>query len=181
MPLQPHWMRARMLLYSGKGAEAENEMRQLVAANPGQFKALAYFGMILYYQGKLDEAQVNLDRSLALSANSGDDVPRVTAGFLYASRNQRDKIDGRLFQYRPEQVIDGDEAYWLGGIYALLGDREHAIDWLKRTVALGDVNYPWFERDKNYDSLRSDPEYRSIMAGIRQRWQAYKNEFDPAP
>jgi eukaryotic-like serine/threonine-protein kinase len=177
---QPHWMHARMLLYSGKAAEADKEMRQLVAANPDQFKALAYFGMILYYEGKLDEAQVNLDRSLALSANSGDDVPRVVAAFLYASRNQREKIDGKLFQYRPEQVIDGDEAYWLGGIYALLGDRQHALDWLKRAVALGDVNYPWFERDKNYDSLRSDPEYQSIMAGVRQRWEAYKKEFDDA-
>jgi len=78
-------------------------------------------------------------------------------------------------------VIDGDEAYWLGGVYALLGDRPQALDWLKRTVELGDVNYPWFERDKNYDSLRSDPEYQSIMAGARQRWEAYKKEFDPAP
>jgi eukaryotic-like serine/threonine-protein kinase len=181
MPLQPHWMDDRMLLYSGKATEAEKEMRQLVAANPGQFKALAYFGMILYYEDKLDEAQFNLDRSLVLSGNSGDDVPRIVAAFLYASRKQRDKIDGRLFQYRPEQVIDGDEAYWLGGIYALLGDRQPALDWLKRTVALGDANYPWFERDKNYDSLRSDPEYQSIMGGVRQNWEAYKKEFDAAP
>jgi serine/threonine protein kinase/Tfp pilus assembly protein PilF len=179
--LQPRWMRARMLLYSGKAAEAEKEMRQLVAANPGQFKALAYFGMILYYEGKLDEAQVNLDHSLALSANSGDDVPPIVAAFLYASRNQREKIDRKLFQYRPEQIIDGDEAQWLGGVYALLGNRRQALDWLKRAVALGDVNYPWFERDKNYDSLRSDPEYQAIMAGVRQRWEAYKKEFDAAP
>jgi eukaryotic-like serine/threonine-protein kinase len=179
--LQPRWMRARMLLYSGKAAEAEKEMRQLVAANPGQFKAVAYFGMILYYEGKLDEAQVNLDRSLVLSANSGDDVPPLVAAFLYASRNQRDKIDRKLFQYRPEQIIDGDEAEWLGGLYALLGDRRHALDWLKRAVALGDVNYPWFERDKNYDSLRADPEFQSIMSGVRQRWEAYKKEFDTAP
>jgi eukaryotic-like serine/threonine-protein kinase len=179
--LQPHWMLARMLLYSGKAEEAEKEMRQLVAANPDQFKALAYFGMILYYQGNLDEAQVNIDRSLALSANSGDDVPPLVAAFLYASRNQREKIDAKLFQYRPEQIIDGDEAYWLGGLYALLGDRKQALDWFKRAVTLGDVNYPWFERDKNYDSLRSDPEYQSIMAGVRQRWEAYKKEFDSAP
>jgi serine/threonine protein kinase/Flp pilus assembly protein TadD len=178
--LQPHWMRARMLLYSGKPAEAETEMRRLVTANPDQFKALAYFGMVLYYEGKLDEAQVNLDRSLALSANSSDDVPPITAAFLYASRHQREKIDGKLLQYRPEQIIDGDEAEWLGGVYALLGDRQQALDWLKRAVALGDVNYPWFERDKNYDSLRSDPEYQSIMAGVLQRWEAYKKEFDNA-
>jgi hypothetical protein len=47
------------------------------------------------------------------------------------------------------------------------------------SVALGDVDYPWFGRDKNFDGLRSDPEYQSIMAGVRGRWEAYRNEFDP--
>jgi eukaryotic-like serine/threonine-protein kinase len=179
-PPQPHWMHARMLLYSGKAHEADKEMRQVVAANPDQFKALAYFGGILYYEGKLDEATSILERAVLLAGASDDNTTPMMAAFLYASRHQREKIDPKILRYRPEQIIDGDVAYWLGGIYALLGDRQHALLWLKRTVELGDVNYPWFERDKNYDSLRADPEYQSIMAGVRQRWQAYKNEFDPA-
>ena|SRR5579864_3726468 len=101
----------------------------------------------------------------------------MLAAFLYASRGQREKIDPRLLQYRPEQVIDGDAAYWLGGIYALLGDLQHSLELLKRTVALGNVNYPWFERDKNYDSLRADPEYQAIMAEVHRRWESYKQEF----
>ena len=84
-------------------------------------------------------------------------------------------------QYHPAQIVDGDGAYWLAGIYALLGERQHALDWLKRAVVLGNVNYPWFEREKNFDGLRADPEYQAIMAGVRQRWEAYKKEFDAAP
>jgi serine/threonine protein kinase/Flp pilus assembly protein TadD len=179
--LQPRWMNARMLLYQGKLPEADQEMRQVVAQNPDQFKALAYFGVVLYYEGKLDEAQAALERSLQLSPNSGDEAPQMMAGFLYASRHQREKINPKLLQRRPQEIVDGDGAYWTGGIYALLGDRKDALLWLQRTAALGDVNYPWFERDKNYDSLRSDPEYQKIMADIRQRWEAYKEEFDPSP
>ncbi len=178
--LQPHWMHARMLLYSGRTAEAELEMRQLVAANPDQFKALAYFGMMLYYSGKIDEAKTNLDRSVELAGDSSDNSPHLLAAFVYASRGQREKIASQIFQYRPAQLIDGDAAYWTAGLYALLGDKQNALLWLKRAVALGDVNYPWFERDKNFASLRSDPEYQNIMAGVRQRWEAYKNEFDPS-
>jgi serine/threonine protein kinase/Flp pilus assembly protein TadD len=178
---QPHWMHARMLLFSGKAKDAEQEMRTLVAANPDQFKALAYLGLVLYYEGKLDEGESEMDRAVALGHDSEDDSARLLAAFLYASRGQKEKIDARLLRYHPDQIIDGDAAYWLGGIYALLGDRQQALDWLKRTVALGDVNYPWFELDKNYDSLRSDPEYQSIMAGVRQRWEAYKKEFDGTP
>ena len=42
-----------------------------------------------------------------------------------------------------------------------------------------------FQRDRifgkdTYDSLRADPEYQTIMTGFRQRWEAYKKEFDAA-
>ncbi len=176
--LQPHWMLARMLLYIGKADEAEQELQPVVARNPDQFKALAYYGSILYYQGKLGEAESTLDRAVQRAHDSGDQTPEMLAAFLYASRHEQEKIDPRIFESRPEQVIDGDAAYWLGGIYALLGDKQHALIWLKRTVALGDMNYPWFQRDKNYESLRGDPEYQAIMADVRQRWEAYKKEFD---
>jgi hypothetical protein len=105
----------------------------------------------------------------------------ISAAFLYASRKQRDKISPRIWTERPEKVIDGDQAYWLAGIYALLGEHEPALMWLKRTVELGDVNYPWFEKDKNLNSLRNHPEFKTIMADVRQRWQAYQDEFGTTP
>jgi Tfp pilus assembly protein PilF len=55
-PQEPHWMHARMLLYIGKAHDAEEEMRQVLVTNPDQFKALAFLGSFLNYQGKLDEA-----------------------------------------------------------------------------------------------------------------------------
>jgi serine/threonine protein kinase/TolB-like protein/tetratricopeptide (TPR) repeat protein len=177
--LQPYWMLARTLLYLERAKEGEQLLRPVARSNPDQYKLLAHLGMILYYEGKLDEAQQVLERALTLAPNTGDKSAQQFAAFLYGSRNQRDKIDPALFRLTPDQCIDGDDAYWTGGMYALLGDREQALIWLKRTVALGNMNYPWFQRDKNWDKLRSDAEYQSIMAGIRERWQAYKNEFDP--
>jgi serine/threonine protein kinase/Flp pilus assembly protein TadD len=175
---QPHWMHARVVLYQGRTAEAEAEMRQTLTKAPDHPKVLAYVGIILYYEGKPDEAQPYMDRAMAAARGSGDDSAPMLAAMLYASRRQREKIDPRLFRYQPQEVIDGDAAYWLGGIYALLGERQLALDWLKRAAELGDVNYPWFSRDKNYDSLRSDPEYQAVLAGIRSRWQIYNKEFD---
>jgi len=181
IPPQPHWMHARMLLYSGRGDEAEAEMRQVVAQNPNQFKALAYFGMMLYYQGKIDEAKTTLDHAVQLWRGSSDITPPVMAGFLFASLKQRDKIVPIIFQRKPEQSFDGDEAYWISGVYSLLGEKQPALTWLKRTVELGNVNYPWFSRDKNLDGLRSDPSFQAIMGDARKRFEAYKSEFPPLP
>jgi len=75
-------------------------------------------------------------------------------------------------------MIDGDLAYWAGGMYALLGEKQEALTWLRRAVELGNLNYPWFQRDKNYDNLRSDPQYENILADVRRRWEHYKEEFN---
>jgi serine/threonine protein kinase/tetratricopeptide (TPR) repeat protein len=173
-----HWMHARMLLYTGNAHEAVEEMRPVVAENPEQYKALAHLGEFLYYEGKIDEAESILDKAVLLGRDSGDNSPQILAAFVYASRNERGKIDPSIFKYQTAIVADGDQAYWTGGICALLGDKAHAMDWLKRTVELGDVNYPWFEKDKNYDSVRTDAEYRTIMDGVHVKWEAYRNEFE---
>src|SRR5262249_44933348 len=38
LPPRSHWMHARMLLYSGRAPEAEQEMRDVIAKSPDQFK-----------------------------------------------------------------------------------------------------------------------------------------------
>jgi len=172
-----HWMHGRALLYVGRAHEAEQEIRQALAENPNHFKAMAFLGKFLYYQGKLDEAEPVLKRAVELGRDNGDNSAQVMAAFLYASRGQRDKIDPRILKSRPAEVIDGDIAYWTGGIHALLGEKEQALAWLRRAVEVGNHNYPWFQKDKNYDSLRGDPEYQRIMAEVRQHWEQYKHAF----
>ncbi len=173
--IRVHWMHARMHLYQGRPQEAEQEMRRVLANNPDQFKALSYLGEFLYYEDKPNEAEPVFARAIELGRNTGDDSPFLLAGFLYASRGERSKIDPVVFKYRPEQVIDGDQAYWTGGIYALLGEKAQALAWLRRAVALGNHNYPWFQRDKNYNGLRNDPEYEKIMEEVRSHLQQYRD------
>ena len=172
-----YWMHSRMLLYIGKVQEAEREMRQALAVHPEQFKAMAYLGEFLYYQGRLDEAEPILQRAVELGRDSGDVIPSVMSGFLYASRGQRNKIDATIFREKPQLVIDGDRAYWIGSVYALLGEKAQAITWLRRAVELGNHNYPWFARDKNYDKLRGDPDYERILSDVRSRAEKYRREF----
>jgi hypothetical protein len=59
----------------------------------------------------------------------------------------------------------------------LLGERQQALAWLRRAVEVGYHNYPWFQKDKNYDSLRGDPEYQRIMGEVRPHWEQYKQMF----
>jgi eukaryotic-like serine/threonine-protein kinase len=68
----------------------------------------------------------------------------------------------------------------VGGIHALLNDKQEALAWFKRAVAVGNHNYPWFQRDKNYDGLRGDPEYQRVMNEVRGHWEEYKRMVAPS-
>src|SRR2546430_6200637 len=46
----------------------------------------------------------------------------------------------------------------------------------RRAVELGNHNYPWFQKDRNYDTVRSDPEYQKIMDGVREHWEERSEE-----
>ena len=172
-----YWMHSRMLLYLGKVQEAEQGIRQALAIHPNQFKAMAYLGEFLYYQGRLEEAEPILRRAVELGRDSGDEVAVLMSAFLYAARGQRDKIDSNLLREKPENVADGDRAYWIGSVYALLGDKTQALAWLRRAIDLGNHNYPWFVRDKNYDKLRGDRDYERMLTETRNYADKYRQEF----
>jgi serine/threonine-protein kinase len=162
-----------MLLYQGKAHEAEEEVRRALESYPNQFKLLTMAGYFLYYQGKTDEAERLLERATQLAGPHGDEEPMVLSAMVYASRGERSKIDPRIFRYKPEEVVDGDLAEWIGAVYALLGEKEPALAWLRQAVRVGNHNFPWFQRDKNWDKLRGDPEFQRIMSEVEAYWKHY--------
>ena len=179
-PAQIYWMHGRMLLYQGKAHDSEEEVRGALERYPDQFKLQTFLGYFLYYQGKSDEAVPLLDRALQAKGAQAEDDPTVISAMVHASRGERDKIAPRFFRYKPEETVDGDMAEWIGSVYALLGDKENALVWLRRAVAVGDHNYPWFQRDKNWDKLRGDREFERIMSEVEGYWKHYKELFGSA-
>ena len=176
-PAQAYWMHGRMLLYQGKAHEAEEEVRRALQRYPDQFKLLTFLGYFLYYQGNTGDAQTFIRRATQSAGADADEEPLVISAMLYASRGERDKIDPRIFRFKPQEVVDGDLAEWIGAVYALLGDKEPALAWLRQSVQRGNHNYPWFQRDKNWDKLRADPEFQRIMSEVEGYWKSYRDQF----
>jgi serine/threonine protein kinase/tetratricopeptide (TPR) repeat protein len=178
---QAYWMHGRMLLYQGKANEAEQEVRRALERFPNQFKLMMFLGYFLYQQGKSDEGMRALDRSLEISRDSSDEEPIVLAAILHASRGERDKIDPRIIKLKPEEIVDGDLAEWVGAMYAQLSDKEKALACLKQAVRRGNHNYPWFQRDKSWDPVRSEPEFGRILSEVEAYWKHYTELFGQVP
>ena len=169
------WMHARMLLYCGRTTEAIEQMA--FARQVEHAKARAHLAKFLYYAGRLEEAESLAESAVELNRHHLDRSVDIFAAFVYAARGARHRIDRWIMAMRPEDSFDGDQAYWIGGSFALLGEKAAAVAWLTRAVALGNHNYPWFRRDKNYGTLRGDADYEELIAIVRRNWERYTALF----
>lgn len=81
------------------------------------------------------------------------------------------KHDEALAQLTPDVKrngeVDADISYSIGSVYALEGLPGDAFEWLERSISLGNANRPCFENDPNWASLREDPRFIELIAGIR--------------
>ena len=157
--------RARLLTYQGRYDDAFAELDQGAALEPDHPLIKTFRARALYYEGEPVKAAEILEQVLEQQPQL-DGIRPIYATFLSAL-GFNDEARAQL----TEEVLrtadtDHDVAYWLASAYALEGEREPALRWLRRAIALGNENKPWFERDKNWDELRSDPEYQQIVSAI---------------
>ena len=157
--------RARLLTYQGRYEEALSELDAGAALEPDHPLIRTFRARALYYHGEPVKAAEILEQVLEQQPQL-DGIRPIYATFLSAL-GWHDEARAQLTDEVKETAdTDHDVAYWLASAYALEGEREEALKWLRRAIELGNENRPWFERDKNWDSLRDDPEYQEIIRSI---------------
>lgn len=83
-------------------------------------------------------------------------------------RRLREALDTctKLTELTPK---DAGAQYNLAGAHALAGDSREALDALERDVALGDTDWEYLAADPWFESLRSDPRYKAILAEMKKK------------
>ena len=64
-------------------------------------------------------------------------------------------------------------------VYAQLGDKDRAVESLRRAIDNGWPCYPFIRDDPYLDPLRESSEFRTVLNDLRSLWESYKNEFLP--
>jgi eukaryotic-like serine/threonine-protein kinase len=157
--------RARLLTYLRRFDEALAELDAGAANEPDHPLIRTFRARTLYYRGEPTKAAEILEQVLEQHPQL-DGIRPIYATFL-SSLGFSDEARAQLTEeVRQTADTDHDVAYWLASAYAMEGERDEALRWLRRAIELGNENRPWFERDKNWDTLRNDPEYQQIIGSI---------------
>lgn len=77
---------------------------------------------------------------------------------------------------RETAAADHDIALSLASFYAMEGLVDQGIEWLERSVRLGNENYPLLAGSAKLDSLRRDPRYVQLMADLKRLWEERRGD-----
>ncbi len=163
--------RGRLLTFQGRYAEAESEFRRGLELEPNHSALKTFLSIARYFRGNVMGASEMLHS--VLQSNPAYQTARIILAWCLITLGNRDEARGLINdQVKDLAMADGDAAYMIASYYALLGERDEAIGWLKNAIKVGNENYPWFVRDPNWAALRSDPQLISILSELRERWQS---------
>ncbi len=110
---------------------------------------------------KLGRGSVNLEPLVLLNPT----MPSYWERMGEASKKSRDYPNAiRGFRRALElgASYPGPTAYEVAVCYALSGDKENALLWLKKALSLGLRSLAWVQDDPQLESLRTDPRFQSL-------------------
>jgi serine/threonine protein kinase/Tfp pilus assembly protein PilF len=122
-------------------------------------------GTCASYSGALVEAEESLKKAISLSPSNSFATGRLAV--VYAEMQDWPAAFA-LSEKAIEQIdpLDHHAAFDRGCVFALKGDRENSLYWLKRAIDLGWRCPYHYQNDHNLAFLRNDPDFMRMSAGI---------------
>ena len=156
--------RALIFLYQGKNEDAMRELDRAASVEPNNPLLRSVRALTMFYRGEIDAAADLLREVLAQNPNLHGVRPSLA--LCLSKQGNREAALAELNEdVKRTASVDADIAYAVASVYALEDKRDEAFEWLQRSVALGNENRPWFERDPNWAELREDERFGELMSG----------------
>jgi len=180
-PLNPFALASLLWVHWGSG-DAERGLRQAEEwrrRDPGDRICRFYRTIFLAWLGRHEEA---LRQAEALVQEEPDEVMGQVIHFLTLALVGRKEEALRAVSSENEAHcrLDFGLPLWMAEAYALLGNTEEAFRWLNQSVRNGMFNYPLLaQADPLLENIRSDPSFHQLMAEVKERWNAFGEEFEP--
>jgi eukaryotic-like serine/threonine-protein kinase len=175
-PLNPaaHFHSGFNRLWEGEYPLALEVLRKLHQSFPGDLLTKWSYGLSLAYMDKKDEAGSIFDQ--IVREQPGTIFAGLGLAMKYALEGR--KSDAlRCLDSNPQlqKTRDFQYAYWIVECYALIDEKERALDWLERDVNLGMINYPLLDRlDPFLENIRGEERFKKLMLRVKHEWEHFE-------
>jgi eukaryotic-like serine/threonine-protein kinase len=136
------------------------QSRKVIEMEPNY--GLAHYTLALALAQKHDYATAisEFQKSRSLS-----DIPWNDAGlgYVYASSGRKQEALQVIGELRAKAKQRYVSSYAIATVYAGLGDRDKAFEWLEKAYEERSPGLTWLKVEPMLDSIRSDPRYRNLL------------------
>lgn len=192
--------KADLLYKAGKSAEALSLLDEYVAAQPDYAYAYSKRGWLKYQLGKLDDAIEDYTMAVTISPDQAyfyfgrgcayrrrGDNDKARADFEQAIRMDSIPALSSCVYYaycylgnRDKAIETADSAmskenrsncYNWACLYAIMGDNDKALSYLRKAFELGYRDFAWMRSDYDLDGIRNTAAYKTLVAEYEERLQ----------
>ncbi len=150
------------LYWAREYEQAIAEFRKTLDLDPGYARTYFGLGRAQLARGMHEEAIRTIRKGVGLLF--GSQKPDGLLGYAYAMAGERDEAlreaDGLKRQWKHR---DPDAAYELVRVYAGLGDRDGALEWLDKAYQERYPSVRTARIDPQFDGLRSEPRFQDLL------------------
>jgi len=139
--------------------------RRGMISDPDEWLEHYYLGVGYEATGKRLEAITEYQKAIELS--DGDQAPTAALAYAYSAIGRKAEAQNILHNLGRKSKSTYVSPYMMATIYAGLGEKEKAFEFLEKAYLVKDLDLSWSLRaDSRFDSLRSDPRFQALLRRV---------------
>jgi len=139
--------------------------RSFVATNPAQWEG--HYFLAVGYEGLGQRPEAIPEYQKAVELSQGDTDPIAGLAHAYAAIGQRANAEKILRELLENSKRSYVSPYMIATIYAGLGDKNRAFEFLEKAYNERSTDIPYFiKADLRIDNLRSDPRFQDLLRRV---------------
>jgi adenylate cyclase len=164
LSVSAHWFLGWGAIYAGRSDEAIGFFSKAIELDPTNPWTRWFLGRAYLLSGNSSRAIEEMETGLRFGPD--DPLGLGFTGYVYAVTGRRAdalKILQRLDELQKRRFISTISRVY---VYAGLGDKDKAFEWLEKAYQGRSDSLAWFRFDPESKSLRSDPRFAALMLKI---------------
>jgi adenylate cyclase len=150
-------------LYMGRHDEAIKHLRNALELDPNNSFNLDNLGLAYIRKGMVEEGLAMVKRA---SEIAGESHPWPDLAWAYIMAGRREEVEKLLSMALAEQEGKATSPTKVAGVYAVLGEKDKAIEWLERAYEQRSPYLAATNSDFVYENVQGDPRFHALMVKI---------------
>lgn len=155
---------ATAYLYAGRFDEAEEQYKKTIEMDGNFYYARAYLGRTYLMKGEYQKALKEYQIAQTLA-----DDPRISMlrACTYSKLGERNEALKMLAKLNSEAKTKYISPYYFALIYANLGDKDKAFEWLEKAYREREGRMTLIKVDALLNNLRTDPRFSDLLKRLK--------------